>query len=167
MTWLISDVLRRLQEFVNIEMRSEDLQKPPFDSFTRIVQELNEVSSAHGLADKEFMERINQMIRDQLATLVRIRMDKIMKLYALGRDIPSDLLTVEERRFIMPLLELRLFKENEAGESLVIVSFKKGFPILNSIKLINLGPFDMFDVAALPKTDADELRDRGVVDVVA
>lgn len=166
MTWLINDILRRLQEFVNLEIRNEELQKPPFDSYTRIIQELNEVSITRGRVDKEVIDNINQMIRNQLATLVKMRIEKIMRLYALGREIPDDMLMIEERRFITPLLELRLFQEGGEGESLAIVSFRKGFPILNSVKLIALGSFDIFDVVALPKTDAEELRDREVVDII-
>ena len=165
---MISDVLRRLMEFTKLETSTEDIQKPPFESYAQLVQELNSKLAASGnVLDKELVESTLGMVRETIAILVRRRVEKIMRYYQAGKEIPQDALLPEERRFLMPLLELKV-TEAPKGEAqgLAIVSFKKGFPVLYSVRLVTLGPFSQFDIAAIPRSDAEELLRRGIVDVV-
>ncbi|WP_439959503.1 hypothetical protein [Vulcanisaeta thermophila] len=161
---MISGALMKLQEFVKMEMSSDDLQKPPFDSYARIVHEINEYMASI-ISDQEIARSINSMVREQLEMLVVIRIGKIMRMYRMGREIPNELLMTEERRLLTPLLELG--STQRVSEGLTMVSFRNGFPQLKSVTLAQLGPFEVFDVAALPGTDASTLRDRGVVDIIA
>ncbi|WP_229709806.1 hypothetical protein [Vulcanisaeta souniana] len=168
MSWLINDALKRLVDFVKLEVSTEELQKPPYESYAQIIQELNNRLSVGGnVLDKELVESTRAMIRETLAALIRRRIEKLMKSYELGREIPEGSLFVEERRFFMPLLELRVL-ETPKGEAreLAIVSFRKGFPVLYSVRLVALGPFSQFDVAAIPRSDAGELQRRGIIDIV-
>ncbi|WP_243681412.1 hypothetical protein [Vulcanisaeta souniana] len=170
-SWLINDALKRLVDFVKLEVSTEELQKPPYESYAQIIQELNNRLSVGGnVLDKELVESTRAMIRETLAALIRRRIEKLMKSYELGREIPEGgSLFVEERRFFMPLLELRVL-ETPKGEAreLAIVSFRKGFPVLYSVRLVALGPFSQFDVAAIPRSDAGgELQRRGgIIDIV-
>jgi len=165
---LISDTLKRLLDLVRTETSTEDLQKPPYESYAQLVQEINNRLSIGGnVLDKELLESMRNMVREALASLVRRRIEKIMRYYQVGKDIPQELLFIEERRFLMPLLELRVAEARESkAEGLSIVSFKKGFPTLYSVRLVSLGPFSQFDLVVLPRTDAEELMHRGVVDVI-
>jgi DNA replication factor GINS len=87
---------------------------------------------------------MRNMVREALASLVRRRIEKIMRYYQVGKDIPQELLFIEERRFLIPLLELRVAEARESkAEGLSIVSFKKGFPTLYSVRLVSLGPFSL------------------------
>ena len=167
-SWLINDVLKRLLDFVKLEVGTEELQKPPYESYAQIIQEINNrLSTGGNVLDKELVESTRTMIREPLAALIRRRIEKIMKSYELGREIPQESLFVEERRFLMPLLELRvLVTPKEEAQELAIVSFKKGFPVLYSVRLVTLGPFSQFDVAAIPRSDAGELQRRGIIDIV-
>ena len=168
MSLLISDVLRRLMDFTKLEVSTEEIQKPPFESYAQLIQELNRrLSTSGNVLDKELIESTMGMVRETIAILVRKRMEKIMRYYQTGREIPQDALLPEERRFLMPLLELRI-TEAPKGETqgLSIVSFKKGFPVLYSVRLVTMGPFSQFDIAVIPRSDAEELLRRGVIDII-
>ena len=168
MSLLISDVLRRLMDFTKLEVSTEEIQKPPFESYAQLVQELNRrLSTSGNVLDKELIESTMGMVRETIAILVRKRMEKIMRYYQTGREIPQDALLPEERRFLIPLLELRI-TEAPKGEAqgLSIVSFKKGFPVLYSVRLVTMGPFSQFDIAVIPRSDAEELLRRGVIDII-
>ncbi len=165
---MISDVLRKLMEFAKLEAGSEDIQRPPFESYAQLIRELNSrLSVSGGVLDKELIESTMNMVREAIAILVRRRIEKIMRYYQAGKEIPQDALLPEERRFIMPLLELRV-AETPRGEAqgLAIVSFKRGFPVLYSVRLVAIGPFSQFDIAAIPRSDAEELLRRGVIEIV-
>ncbi len=160
---MISDVLRRLMDFTKLEVSTEEIQRPPFESYAQLVQELNSRLSMGGnVLDKELIESAMSMVRETVAILVRKRIEKIMRYYQAGKEVPQDALLPEERRFLMPLLELKI---TEAPRSEVqgsaIVSFKKGFPVLYSVRLVTIGPFSQFDVAVMPRSDAEELLRRG------
>jgi DNA replication factor GINS len=164
---LISDVLKKLLEFTKMELDTEELQKPQYESYAQLIQEINNKLSAVGILDKELLESMRGMVREALATLVMKRMEKIMRYYKAGKTIQQELLFAEERRFLVPFLELRITEQREGrAEGLALVSFRKGFPTLYSVRLISLGPFSQFDLAVLPRTDAEELMRRGVIDIV-
>ncbi len=167
-SWLINDVLKRLVDFVKLEVSTEEIQKPPYESYAQIIQEINNrLLTGGNVLDKELVESTRTMIRETLAALIRRRIEKLMKSYELGRGIPQESLFVEERRFLMPLLELRvLVTPKGETQELAIVSFRKGFPVLYSVRLVTLGPFSQFDVAAIPRSDAGELQRRGIIDIV-
>ncbi|GAB6944583.1 hypothetical protein JCM14467A_13650 [Vulcanisaeta sp. JCM 14467] len=165
---MISDVLRRLMDFTKLEVSTEEIQKPPFESYAQLIQELNRrLSTSGNVLDKELIESTMGMVRETIAILARKRMEKIMRYYQTGREIPQDALLPEERRFLMPFLELRI-TEAPKGETqgLSIVSFKKGFPVLYSVRLVTMGPFSQFDIAVMPRSDAEELLRRGVIDII-
>ena len=164
---MISDVLKKLLEFTKMELDTEELQKPQYESYAQLIQEINNKLSAVGILDKELLESMRGMVREALATLVMKRMEKIMRHYKAGKTIQQELLFAEERRFLVPFLELRITEQREGrAEGLALVSFRKGFPTLYSVRLISLGPFSQFDLAVLPRTDAEELVRRGVIDIV-
>lgn len=167
---MISDVLRRLMDFTKLEVSTEEIQKPPFESYAQLVQELNSKLSMSGnVLDKELVESTMSMVRETIAILVRKRIEKIMKYYQAGKELPQDALLPEERRFLMPLLELRITEAPPRSEAqgFAIVSFKRGgFPVLYSVRLVTIGPFSQFDIAVIPRSDAEELLRRGVIDII-
>jgi len=93
---LISDTLKRLLDLVRTETSTEDLQKPPYESYAQLVQEINNRLSIGGnVLDKELLESMRNMVREALASLVRRRIEKIMRYYQVGKDIPQELLFIE------------------------------------------------------------------------
>ncbi|GAB6946274.1 hypothetical protein JCM16161A_04040 [Vulcanisaeta sp. JCM 16161] len=165
---MISDVLRRLMDFTKLEVSTEEIQRPPFESYAQLVQELNSKLSMSGnVLDKELVESTMGMVRETIAILVRKRIEKIMRYYQAGKEVPQDALLPEERRFLMPLLELKVTEAlRSEAQGLAIVSFKKGFPVLYSVRLVTIGPFSQFDIAVIPRSDAEELLRRGVIEII-
>ncbi|ADY00679.1 MAG: hypothetical protein ACP5GZ_08655 [Vulcanisaeta sp.] len=165
---MISDVLRRLIDFTKLEIGTEEIQRPPFESYAQLVQELNNRLLMSGnVLDKELIESTRTMVRETIAALIRKRIEKIMRYYETNKEIPQDALFMEERRFLMPLLELRITEAPKSeAQGLAIISFKKGFPVLYSVRLVTIGPFSQFDIAAIPRSDAEELLRRSVIDIV-
>ncbi len=127
---MISDVLRRLMDFTKLEVSTEEIQRPPFESYAQLVQELNsKLLTSGNVLDKELVETTMNMVRETIAILVRKRIEKIMRYYQAGKEVPQDALLPEERRFLMPLLELRIAEAPRSEvQGLAIVSFKKGVP---------------------------------------
>ncbi len=126
---MISDVLRKLMDFTKLEVSTEEIQKPPFESYAQLVQELNSKLSMSGnVLDKELVESTMSMVKETIAILVRKRIEKIMRYYQAGKEVPpQDALLPEERRFLMPLLELRIAETPRSEvQGLAIVSFKRG-----------------------------------------
>ncbi|MGC8543345.1 MAG: hypothetical protein ACP5NQ_05345 [Vulcanisaeta sp.] len=171
MSWLISDVLKKLLDFVKLELSTEDLQKPPYESYAQLIQEINnKLLLRSNVLDKELVESVRNMVKETIATLIRKRIDKLMKYYETGKEIPQESMFMEERRFLTPLLSLRVIEvpkgEAQGVSELSVISFRKGFPALYSVRLMTLGPFSQFDIAAIPRSDAEELVRRGIVDII-
>jgi DNA replication factor GINS len=160
---LIDEVLRRILEYAKAEASTEDLQKLPVESYAQLIQELNNKASVAS-ADSEVTGRIEEMVRNGLSLLLENRFRKIARLVREGREIPEDRLLLEERRFVIPLRELRISGRRGEPRDMVIISFRKNFPPLYSVRLMTLGPFSQFDTAVVPRTDAEELVKRNVAE---
>ncbi len=147
-------------------MKNDDIQKPPFRSYAEALRAVfEEVLS--GYKDEELLKHLRRSIARIFADLIRRRVDKIMRHIELGREVPKELLLQEELRLITPFLQyLREYRVERREKGLVLASFKRDFPAIQSVLLIHLGPFTQFDVAVLPEADAEGLRRRDIIEVV-
>lgn len=163
---MIDDAVKKLLDYARTEASSEELQKLPVNSYAQLIQEIiNKVPTAAS-ADNEITGRIEGLVRSGVALLLESRFRKIARMIKEGKSIPEERLLIEERRLVLPLMELRITASHKEPRDLVITSFKKSFPHLYSVRLVTLGPFTQFDVAVIPKADAEELAKRNVADMV-
>lgn len=157
----MSNILQKLITLHKLEVETEELQKIPFQSYTIIIEHILKECSKNV---REF-ESIKQLILNLIASLISIRIEKIVKKIKNGQSIDPNILLEEERKIINPLIKIMEWKVELKIEELCIISFKKPFPI---IKLPNksFGPFNKFDIITLPKDDVKELIQKDIVEIV-
>ncbi|MFB6469881.1 MAG: hypothetical protein TU36_001390 [Vulcanisaeta sp. AZ3] len=162
MSLSINELLRKLLEFTQMEVNSDELQRPLYESYAQLIQGIVNNLPTGNTSDKELLESMVNMVKETLTVLVRRRIEKIMGYYRAGKIIPQELLFMEEKRFLTPFLDLRI----PEAVGVVLVSFRENFPMIRSVTGSTYGPFTQFDIAVLPRTDAEDLRRRGIVDVL-
>lgn len=168
MSLSINETFRKLLEFTQMEVNTDELQRPPYESYAQWIQEIRDSMPAVTTVNKDMLESVVGIVRETMATLVRRRIDKIMRSYQAGKEIPPELLFSEEKRFLMPFLELGVPEARGGGvPGPALVSFRRDFTVLRTVTgSAYLGPFSQFDVAVLPRTDAEDLSRKGIVDIV-
>ncbi len=170
------------------EVESDELEQPVASSYEELVRKIvEELSSSSSLSETKL-----RLVRSSLAVLIQRRIGKILEKISSGEDIPGRLLYREERKLVelfsilkmetlsgeraeteTKTVETEHVAETEERPSMKlpseinIVQFLEDFPALQSVSGHTLGPFSRFDIAALPVDDAEELKRKNVVDIVA
>lgn len=168
------------------EVESDELEQPVASSYEELVRKIvEELSSSSSLSETKL-----RLVRSSLAVLIQRRIGKILEKISSGEDIPGRLLYREERKLVelFSILKMETLSGERAETETVetehvaeteerpsmklpseinIVQFLEDFPALQSVSGHTLGPFSRFDIAALPVDDAEELKRKNVVDIVA
>jgi DNA replication factor GINS len=152
-------VLGEIYAWLEAEMNSKLLAKPPAPSYAELVNRVNEELKRTALPPA-LEEGLRTQMARALASIIEIRVRKIaMELYQ-GRE-PRDL-TAEEERLWGSLKRTMEMPSRTSGRYEIVVFLDK-FPMISTSDFKQIGPFNRGDLAKMPTEDARELEAKGVV----
>ncbi len=168
------------------ELDNNELEKVPSDFYSRLADYLRRLKTESRMLDKKTvkarllnveMQNVKRMIHELIQTRYRKLVNKAIK----DEKIPSDFLTIEEKKIytgLQPLAEAyqrltenilrgrapKLSVEQKPGK--VVLRFLKDVPAIVGVDLGTYGPFKVEDVASLPSENSKVLVKQGLAEKV-
>jgi len=168
------------------EKTNDELQDLESDYYQQLVsfltkikgnkKDFNKESLEHTLSKKKF-HKIEKLVLDT----IEIRFQKMVKAISSGNQVPSKVLTKEEKTIYEELMKgFQFFKnfrnqilrceidkksgsnESPAEDAKVLVRFVEDVPSLMGVDMKTYGPFKKEDIAILLTDNAKVLIDRGI-----
>lgn len=165
------------------ERREEDLQALPpslYQELGAYIMRLREETRMmeRGTTRSRISERERENVEKMVEDLFRLRLRKIILTELSGEEVEAEMLTMEERRFLLELKRaLSEHQENlksilrgrapevkarPRGSEFKVIRILEHIPAIMGIDLKTYGPFKPEDVAAIPAENAENLIRRGL-----
>lgn len=168
------------------ELENTELEKLSSDFYSKIANYLRRLKEEGRMLDKRTVKaRLlkNEMrnVKRMIHELIRARYRKLIKKAAKGEKIPSDFLTIEEKKIytgVLPLAEAyQSFAKNilrgyepkvnvKQKHKKAVLRFLKKVPAIIGADMETYGPFKVEDVASLPVENTRILVKQGLAEKV-
>jgi len=168
------------------ELEKSRLLRLPSDFYPHIADYIRKLQEESRMLDKRtpkasLLKKETQNVRNMITELTQARYRKIVLAVARNEDLQSDALAPEEGKILKGAgsfsdayrdFAARILRGNinatcvEHVGSRVVLRFREDVPAIIGKDMKPYGPFNVEDVAALPKENADILIKRGLAEAV-
>ena len=168
------------------ELENSKLLRLPSDFYPHIADYVRKLQEESRMLDKRtpkasLLKKETQNVRSMITELTQARYRKIVLAVSRSEDFLSDALAPEEGKILKTVgsfsdayrdFAARVLRGNvnttrvEHVGSRVVLRFREGVPAIIGKDMKPYGPFNVEDVAALPKENADILIKRGLAEAV-
>ena len=177
---------RDLFEFWRNERGSDKLVKLPPDFYLQIADYIKKLGEEERMLDKKTLKAslLREEIRNvkrMIYELMKIRYQKFVRIWAEGKKVPVDAITVQEEKIFSSTPPFAEAFQNFANNILrghlpdvdaertprrIIVRFLKDAPAIIGADMNTYGPFKSEDVASLPVENAKILIKQGLAEKI-
>ncbi len=182
MEWELYDLLHRIWRR---ELETEEIQSVPENLYERIREFIKAsqeaIKSSQDSLERSLLEEELKVIRELTESLLKLRLEKILKALIDNKPVPQEVLTFEERDLVT-IIRARLCAliaeilgvqapppsaPSPQQEEYVVVRFIKKCPEFVGIDSAVYGPFEPEDIARIPGDNAEALISRGIAVKIA